>query len=433
MPTVRLFRALRYDPGRVEMARVVCPPYDVISATEEPRYRAEPHNAIHLDKPEETPGTDADDARPDRYARAAQRLRHWQETGVLVRDEQPSLYLLEQRFRGPDGLERTRRGLIARLRLEDRGAVTPHELTNPGPRRDRLALLRATHTHLSQVFLLSNAGEAGLWHAAAGGDEVRPPVVVDDPDGTRHTLRTVSGPGAEEAVEGLSDHGLIIADGHHRFETALTYRDERRNAGDDSADWVMAYISAMDEPGLTIFPTHRLLRLGHSVGAETVLERTRDGFVITDDWRDDLTDPDALLGRLAKRAPAPVFGLVLPAGRRALLLELRDEEPLRRLIATGTDAAVARLGVTILHQVLLPRVAGIVAGTSEGTIDYYHRPAEAFARLREGAYDLGIFLNAPTMDDVRAVTASGETMPQKTTYFFPKLLTGLLFSPLDED
>lgn len=425
MPDVSPFRGLRYRTDRVRLERVVSPPYDVISPEEALRLREDPHNAIRLDMP----GAEAHG-----YAAAAERLRLWEDEGVLTRDDAPSLYILEQRFRGPDGVARTRRGLIARLRLDDqaRAAVRPHELTNPGPRRDRLALLRATNTDLSQVFLLSAASGDDVWPLLAGAREAAPPASVTDAEGTEHTLRTVTGPAAEQALRLMGEHGLVIADGHHRFETALTYRDERRAAGDHTADWLMAYFCAMDDPGLVIFPAHRLIRLDRPLSEDDVRNRLDGVFTVAGAWTDDLRDPTMLLGRLTEREAAPAFAIVLAADRRTLIVELCDDEPLRQLTAGGMDAAVARLGVTVLHQVLLPRIAGIEPGTSEGVIDYQHRPQVALARLRAGDYGLGVFLNPPTLRDVVRVTAAGETMPHKATYFFPKLLTGLVFSPLDE-
>ena len=425
MPTVTLFRGLRYDPARVPMERVLCPPYDVISREDARRFRSDPHNAIWVDMP----GGEADG-----YPGAADRLSRWRSEGVLVRDQRPSLYVLEQRFEGPDGVPRTRRGLIARLRLDDGAeqSVKPHEMTNPGPRRDRLALLRATHTHLSQVFLLSDVRENDVWRALSGADEAAPAVSVRDVDGAEHTLRPVAGPGAEKAASLLSDHGLVIADGHHRFETALAYRDERRAAGDESACWLMAYFCPMDDPGLAIFPAHRLVRLDETLTTDEVRTRLDGTFGVVGAWSDDLTDPGMLLRRLQEPSPAPAFAIVLPAERCTLIVEFRDERWVQRLVAAGMDPTVAGLGVTLLHQVLLPQIAGIRPGTSEGVIDYENRPAEAFARLRGGEYGLGVFLNAPTLDDVIKVTAAGETMPHKATYFYPKLPTGLVFDPLDD-
>jgi uncharacterized protein (DUF1015 family) len=428
MADVRLFRGLRYNTRRVALPDVVCPPYDVISAVEAHGYRARsPYNAVRLHMPledDESPGQ-------DRYAHAATEFTRWQREGVLVPDESPSLYLLEQQFRGPDGVPRTRRGFIGRLRLEDAASdvVLPHEHTNPGPRRDRLGLLRATHANLSQVFLLYPDDERLVWRTAE--QAAGPAVKVHDADGTLHSLRPASGPQAEKAAALLADRGLIIADGHHRYAAALAYREERRAAGDHSADWCMAYFCGMDDPGLTIFAAHRLLKDVHVPPLDEVHRRIAGSFAIVADMPDALDDPQLVMSRLTGHEASPLFGVVLPGERRTLIVRLHDNGPVERLIAGGLAPAVASLPVTILHHVLLREVFDVHPGASEGVIDYYPRPDDAFASLRAGDHRLAVFLSAPSVDDVRRVAANGEVMPQKATYFFPKLLTGLVFDPLD--
>ena len=428
MADVRPFRGLRYNAQRVALSDVVCPPYDVISPDEARRYRTRSHyNAILLDMPaanDESPGQ-------DRYSHAAAEFVRWQSEGVLMRDESPSLYLLEQQFRGPDGVPRTRRGFIGRLRLEEPASriVIPHEHTNPGPRRDRLDLLRATRANLSQVFLLYPDDEHLVWRTveqAAG-----PAVSVHDADGTLHSLRSASGPQAEKAAASLADRSLIIADGHHRYASALAYREERRAAGDHSADWCMAYFCGMDDPGLTIFAAHRLLKGIDVPPLDEVRRRLAGSFTIVADIPDALDDPPAMMSRLTGNQTYPHFAVVLPAERRTLIVRLRDNAPVERLVAGGLAPAVASLPVTVLHHVLLREVFHVEPGASEGLIDYYPRPDDAFASLRAGDHKLGVFLSASTVDDVNRVAAAGEFMPQKATYFFPKLLTGLVFDLLD--
>jgi uncharacterized protein (DUF1015 family) len=423
-----LFRGLRYDPLRVALSDVVCPPYDVVSPDEARQYRARSHyNAIRLD----VPPTDDESTGRDRYVQAAAEFARWQREGVLVRDGSPGLYLLEQQFRGPDGVPRTRRGFIGRLRLKVPASrvVIPHEHTNPGPRRDRLDLLRATHANLSQVFLLYPDDEHLVWRTAE--QAAGPAVSVHDADGTLHSLRSASGPQAEKAAALLADRSLIIADGHHRYASALVYREERRAAGDHSADWCMAYFCGTDDPGLTIFAAHRLLKGIDVPPLDEVRKRLAGNFTIVADVPDALDDPPATMGRLAGPGTSPLFGVALPDERRTLIVRLRDTAPVERLIAGGLAPAVASLPVTVLHHVLLREVFDVQPGASEGLIDYYPRPDDAFASLRAGNHQLGVFLSASTVDDVSRVAAAGEFMPQKATYFFPKLLTGLVFDPLD--
>jgi uncharacterized protein (DUF1015 family) len=431
MPEIKVFRALRYDAARVDVRNVVCPPYDVLSPAEARVYRSSsPYNAIHLDMPSDEEAA----AGEDRYAHAAAAFVRWQREGVLVRDEQPALYLLEQHFRGPDGILRSRRGFVGRLRLEEfaTGVLRPHESTNPGPRRDRLALLRASHANLSPLFLLHSDESQRVWRALAQAERPCPPLELGDRDGTRHILQPAVGPHAAEAASLLGAASRIIADGHHRYETALAYCHERRALGDHSADFCMAYFCGMDDPGLAIFPAHRLLTGIELPPLALVRSRLAPHFDVVAEIPGELTDPSPLLDRLKSHAPAPVFGLVLPHERLTLVVRLRGEGAVQGLISEGLAPAVASLPVTILHRLLLRDVFGLQPDGSEGVIEYFHRPEEALERLRAGDDQLGAFLNAPTIEDVRRVAGAGQTMPQKATYFFPKLLTGLLFNPLDE-
>ena len=433
MADLQLFRGLRYGAGLADLGDLVCPPYDVLSPDEAREYAAaSPYNAIHVHMPGQAQAQAG--AADDRYARAAETFARWQREGALVREQQPSLYTLEQRFRGPDGVERTRRGFIARLRLEDLagGVVLPHERTNSGPKHDRMALLRSTRANMSQIFLLYPDEQNAVWRALGEAERPLPPVTVRDHDGVVHTLQPAAGPRAAEAAALLAGRPVTIADGHHRYETALAYRDEQRAAGSHAADWAMAYFCGMDDPGLAIFPAHRLLRGIDVPPLGEVRARLAERFDVVAELSGGFSDPAPLLDLLGAQAPAAVFGLALPRDGVVLVVRVRDAEAGGRLAARGLAPAVAALPVTILHHLLLPDVFGVQPGASEGLIDYFHRPAEAFASLRAGAHVLGAFLNAPSIADVRRVTDAGEVMPQKATYFFPKLLTGLVFSTLDE-
>lgn len=191
------------------------------------------------------------------------------------------------------------------------------------------------------------------------------------------------------------------------------------------------YFCGMDDPGLTIFAAHRLLRDIDLPPLAEIRRRLAASFAIVAELPDTLDDPHAMMGRLADPGPSPLFGVVLPGERRTLIVRLRDDAPVERLIAGGLAPAVAALPVTVLHHVLLREVFDVQPGASEGLIDYCPRPDDAYASLRAGGHKLGVFLSASTVDDVRRVAAAGEVMPQKATYFFPKLLTGLVFDTPD--
>ena len=431
MADIRLFRGVRYDAERVDLQQVVCPPYDIISTQYAADLRARsPYNALHLHMPVSDPATGE-----DAYARAAAQFDRWQHDGVLVRDEEPALYVLEQEYRGPDGVGRRRRGLICRLRVEDfsTGVVLPHERTHRGPKVDRLALLRAARANFSQVLMLYSDPDDEVGAALAAAER-RPaqPVRVRDDDGTVHSLQLAVGAQAERAAALFADRRIVIADGHHRYETAVAFRDERRAAGDASADYLMVYLTAMEDPGLAVFPAHRLVKGVEMPPLDNVLRRLERHFLIA---KRDAADP-ATLSALLKEIAAheqqdEVFVLVLPGENVALLVELRDDSSIARLEAEGFSPALARLPVTVLHYLIFRDVLGIDPDSTERTIDYIAPPSEVFGLLASGEYCAGALLNPPRVEDVRRIAENGETMPHKATYFFPKVLTGLVFNLLE--
>jgi uncharacterized protein (DUF1015 family) len=429
MAEIRPFRGLRYDAGHVALADAVCPPYDVIApAAAEGLRRRSPFNAIHLELPV-APGGDPH----ARYAAAAALLAQWRAGGVLAPDPEPALYLVEQSFAGPDGRQRTRRGFVCLLRLEEFAArvVLPHEKTHAGPKVDRLELLRATHANLSQIFLLYGDPRhevgAALEAAAAG----LPALEARDGDGNPCRLRVLTGAVTEHVAALLAGRQVLIADGHHRYETALAYRAERRAAGDQSADWVMVCLSSMDDPGLAVFPTHRLLKGVALPPAGEIVERLRAAFTVTEQPRGDgRARAPALEVAARSTGPRKAFALYLPRERRCLSLELRDAALVERLAARGLSPAQAGLSVNLLAELVFRDALGLDPDRLEGHLDFAKSVDDALALLEASDYALAAFLGATSMAEMQAVAERGETMPQKSTYFYPKLLTGLVFHAL---
>ena len=416
MADIRPLRGLRYDTDRVSLADAVCPPYDVIAPAAAAALRARsPYNAVHVELPE---SPSADPGR--RYAAAAELLAAWRGAGVLRPDDEPALYVVEQSFTGPDGGERTRRGFICRLRLEEFSArvVLPHEKTHSAPKLDRLELLRATHANLSQIFMLyaDPANEVGR---------------ALDGDGNPCRLGPVTGPVVDLVVALLAGRQLLIADGHHRYETALAYRAERRAAGDMSADWVMVCLSSMDDPGLAVFATHRLLKGVAVPSADEGVARLRPAFTIAEQGAGSPRDCAPAMERVSRSTgPGKLLGLYFAAERRCVTLELRDASVVDGLIRRGVSPARAGLSVTLLAELVFRDALGLDPERLEGHLDFAKSVDDAVADLDSGDYGLAAFLGATPMDEVRAVAERGETMPQKSTYFYPKLLTGLVFNAL---
>jgi uncharacterized protein (DUF1015 family) len=426
------FEGVRYGPS-IALDDVVSPPYDVISAARAAELRARsPYGAVHLDLPV-APGETALGAA---YAQAAAHFTRWQADGVLVRDAAPGLYLVDQKYRGPDGRKRTRRGFIARLRLTDfnERAVRPHERTHSGPRIDRLRLYRAAHADLSQIFLLYD-DDGGVEEALAAAADAAPVASAGearDGDGNVHRIVPLAGAVADRVVALMRERPLYIADGHHRYETALAYRDERRAAGDRSADTLMVYLCSMSDPGLNVFPTHRLVRDVDVPPVAILLERMRPFFEPVGEPVHGLRASRGALERLGEQAdPGRVFGLYLAGEDVGVVVKSREPAATERLVASGFSPDAAALSVTMLHELVFSEALGMDQDQAEKHIDYATSVTEALTALAGDRYQLGAFLNPTLVRQVQAIADRGETMPQKSTYFYPKLLTGLVFDALD--
>ena len=392
MAVVRAVRALRYDTARVgDLSRVIAPPYDVITPEEqEALYARSPWNVIRLILPREE----------DRGASASRTLRAWVDERVLVRDPEPALYLYAQEYTLPDGSRRRRDGVLCRLRLEAfaRAVVRPHERTLPGPKADRLRILRATGANLSAIFgLYARPGEA-----VRDLLDVREQPLLDLRGG--HRLWRITDPArVERFVGALANETIVIADGHHRYETALAYRDEQR--GNEAAEWVLAYLVNMEEEGVVILPTHRLVR-GPIPPAAEVLAGVAPWF-------------DVVAAEGARRAGE--IDLVVPGHRHRLRVRPGAPDAL-----PGVPAAVRKLDIAVLHELVLSRALGL----GVDRLDYTHDDRDAVARVERGEFSAAFLLNAPTIGQVRDVCFAGDLMPEKSTYFYPKLASGLVFSPV---
>lgn len=434
MPEIRPFRALRFDPESVgDLGRIVAPPYDVIGANEHRALLARhPRNAVRLDLPAEEPG----DAPDDRYRRAARTFAAWRSDGTLHKDPHPSIYLYEQSYRVPGGSEtRVQRGFFGRLRLEPFGAgsgVLAHERTLSGPREDRYKLLRATGANMSPVVALYDdpAGRvAALLEALMGAPAEAD---VTDDDGTRHRVWAVADDGpAGDAVDELlalaGESPLTIADGHHRYETALRYRDERRMTRscdtDPAYDFILALLLDTGQP-LTVLATHRIVRdLGDVAGS--LADRLAGLFEALPASRVDLGDR---FGSPSGPGGEGRLGLWTRAGGAILVARRAAFVP---LLPAGS-AAMRGLDVTLL-QVAFEDACGIdpASAAAGGRLAYTKTAAEAMAAVDAGTdgADAAFLLDPTPVAAITAVAAAGDVMPQKSTYFYPKALTGLLINP----
>jgi uncharacterized protein (DUF1015 family) len=418
MADVEPLRALHYDLERTGgLQEVIAPPYDVISSEDRTELEARsPYNVVRIDLPVgENP-----------YDLAAEQLATWRKQGVIVRDEQPAIWVLEQDYTGPDGALRQRRGFLARVRVEEYGPgrIRPHERTHPGPKEDRLRLTRATKANLSPIFSLFDDPDEAATAALERITKTEPWGQATDEDGTVNRLWRVADPGSLAEITGaVQPAELLIADGHHRYETARVYAEEI--GGEGPQRYVLMCLVALEDPGLTVFPTHRLLRDLRPDQHETLANALRANFEIE------------RLESTADLAPAygqPVsFGYIDAHFRQPFRLTLKDQAIADEALADHAEP-YRRLDTAVLEALILTGALGM----SDEDIDHmagldYARDFDHALRLVEsGARDAAFFVAPTPIEEVRAVAAAGESMPPKSTYFFPKVPTGLLFNPLTE-
>jgi uncharacterized protein (DUF1015 family) len=424
MPRIEPFQALRFAPQTGgSPARRLAPPYDVLDAAERRALAADPCNIVHLDLPEAAGGG-------DRYEAAAALLRRWIATGVLMRDAAPSYYFLEQRFHDSQGVGRTRRGFFARLVLEplEGGSVLPHERTLLSPRRDREALLSATRTHLSAVFMLYPDPEGGVATALQEIAATAPLTSSPDPCGDDLRLWGVSEAATiDHLTRRLASGWALIADGHHRYESALAYQRARQEAGKEDASTILVYLCGDSDPGLRIEPIHRLVRAVPGFDAA----RFRDDLARHFDLQ---RAPRGSLPRaLAAEAGRPgVFGFLFPGAPDGLLARWRDGAGLDGPAFASIPEPLRRLDVILLHRLVLEHMLGIDAEAQrrQENIEYV-KDAAALERGVASA-DFGVLLNPTRLDQVVEVSRMGLRLPQKSTFFHPKVTSGLVLDPLDE-
>ncbi|HUA47854.1 MAG TPA: DUF1015 family protein [Solirubrobacteraceae bacterium] len=418
MADVEPLRALHYDLERTRgLQDVVAPPYDVIDADERDELESRsPYNVVRIDLP----------VGDHPYETAARQFAAWQSDGVIVRDGQPAMWVLEQTYTGPDGQVRKRRGFLARVRVEEYGPgrIRPHERTHPGPKEDRLRLTRATRANLSPIFSLfddpSNTVSDALQRATSAAD---PWGRATDEDGTVNRMwRIAAADAITQITEALRDTELLIADGHHRYETARVYAEEV--GGDGPQRYVLMCLVSLEDPGLTVFPTHRLLRDLRPEQREALADTIRRDFDIR------RLDGTAEL--------APLYGQPVSLGyidahtRQPFMLTLKDQAIADAALADHAEP-YRRLDTAVLEALILKGALGMTDEDIDhlAGLGYARNFDEALGAVMTGGYDAAFFVAATPIEQVRAVAAAGESMPPKSTYFFPKVPTGLLFNPLD--
>jgi uncharacterized protein (DUF1015 family) len=416
---IQPLRTLRYEPRVVgSLDAVTAPPYDVIDDAERAALAAKsPFNVVEIDLPRAADGGDP-------YAHAEHTFEAWQQQGVLVREREPAIWALTQDYTGPDGRRRTRHGFFARVKVEDYGPgrIRPHERTHPGPKEDRLRLTRATRTNLSPIFSLFEDRDQAAWAALEPFTKSEPFGEATDPDGTLNRIWRVTDSDAIASVQHtLSDRELLIADGHHRYETARVYAEEVGGEGEHR--YVLMFLCSLSDPGLTIFPTHRLLtELTEEKWA--ALARTLERDFASSDISAEQLEPGPeeqgiVLGYLDRFAQAPTrLHLKNQSIADAALPD--KPEPYRRLDTAVLEALVLKAALGMSEDDI----------SHLNGLSYSKDTSDARAAVSDGRADAAFFMRATPVEQVREVAEAGESMPPKSTFFFPKVPTGLVFNPL---
>ena len=424
-PILAPFRGLRYSAAKIRnLAEVMAPPYDVISpARQAELYERNPFNLVRLILPQQQP-----DDKPghNRYTRAAADLQNWVRDGTLVRDSRSTLYLYEQDFSLPgEGARRfQRRGFIALRLLEEFGAnVRPHEQTLSGPKMDRLSLITNCHAHLSPVFALysDRSGEV-LKSLTTFFTETSPDLDLVDNEEIRHRLWRVE---EREAIRSVSEQmakkTIFIADGHHRYETAIAYRNQMRQQYPNAVtnapfNYVMIYFNEISDPGLVILPTHRVVTSkGKAFDEGELLGRLRGSFRV-ESFRSEHRDQffRALADLQGDRRG---FGITLSRGEKFHLI--------------AADKGETRLDVLLVHEEFFQNFLGLGKEEQRERVRYVQPLRQVLKILEKESGSIAVFLNPPVAEDLISVMGQGRILPPKTTYFYPKLLSGLVLHPID--
>ncbi len=441
MATITPFKGIVYNQEKAgSISNLVCPPYDIISPAEQQKlYRRSPHNAIRLEFGLESPGDTAEDSR---YTRAAGFLDEWCKKGILRQSEKPAIFIYEMEYSAGSATKKLR-GFICLVKLEDydSGVVKPHETTLSGPKTDRLNLLRACKASFSQIFSLFSDPQGEIAGILAKVN-APPDLETKNSDGVLHRIWILSDKqDIDVIVRAMADKPIYIADGHHRYDTALNYRNERRKAagphsGREPYDYVAMYLARLEDPGLTVLPAHRALfnltnfdprRFEDDLNKYFDIER------IDFDAKSESKELRTILEAMARRAHhTHVFGMRVRGESSYYLLTLRNDEDMDALLPDKSPA-YRRLDVSILHHLVIDKLLGIRIETSKLglNIEYIKDSDEANKRAHDGAAEIVFFMNPTKVNEVKEVAAAGERMPQKATYFYPKLLTGMVMHKIE--
>lgn len=435
MVRIAPFRGVGYSQKKIrDLAKVIAPPYDVISKSEQERlYKKSPYNFVRLDLSQES----------DSYDAVAQTLNDWLAQGIFERDQEPAIYFSSQRFKLKGGEEKERLGFFALIELQDftSGEIRPHEKTHDAPKQDRLQLMLACQAQLSPIFALYAQPKPTINRILAVAVEgVAPWLDVEQDNGDHCRLWRITDSAVIQKIQQeMRDQKLLIADGHHRYEATLSYRDHMRRergqwTGREAFNYVMAYCANMNDDNVVILPTHRLVR-GFEHKPFLELEEALQTYFYVEQHP---KTPDGKVSFLkALKAAAKkyrVIGASFKRDPRYLILRLKNKRIMQRL-AKDLSAPLRELDVSTLHLLILEHILGMAPEQQESgdRVRYFEDEETVLQTLEKEEFQAAFLLNAPKAEEVLAIAAAGEKMPQKSTYFYPKLSSGLIVNKIDPE
>ncbi len=434
MATILPFKGLRYNPEKIkDISKVITPPYDVISEKERDEYyELHPDNIIRLILSKDLPG---DDQSNNKYSRSAEFFDTWRKEEILKEEIEPAIYIYAQEFTLSDK-KYIRRGFISLVKLEDfqTGEIYPHEHTLAKPKEDRMNLMKACNANLSQVFTFFEDEGSKTSNFLLKASEGDPDTDFTDIYGVKNSLWAIKDKSViEELILQMKNRALFIADGHHRYETALFYRDfikdteKGQNCNEDSpADYIMMMCVSMEDPGLVILPTHRLARNVKELDPEKIKNSLNEIFDISDLGSD--CNAETLTQKLSKDAHKHKIAMYFGENdKRFYILTLRDEKLLDPIL-TGEYSEWKSIDTGILHGVIFDRVLGIQAKniSKSESVKYIQGIEDSVTKVNDGEYQIAFFLNPTKIGQIKDIATKRHKMPPKATYFYPKLMTGMV-------
>ena len=436
MATILPFKGLRYNPEKTkDISKVITPPYDVISEKErDDYYQLHPDNIIRLILSKDLPG---DDQSNNKYTRSAESYDKWRKEETLKEEAKPAIYIYAQEFTLSDK-KYTRRGFISLVKLEDfqTGEIYPHEHTLAKPKEDRMNLMKACNANLSQVFTFFEDEDAEISDLLHKMSEAGPDIDFTDIYGVKNLLWAIKDKAViEKLIVQMKDRALFIADGHHRYETALFYRDsvkggENDGNGDSPADYIMMMCVSMEDPGLQILPTHRLARNVKDLDPEKIKRSLSEVFDISDLGSN--CNAETFEQKLSEDAHKHKIGMYIgESDKKFYILTLRDEKLLDPIL-TGDYVEWKSIDTGILHGVIFDRALGIQAKniSKSENVKYNQGVEDSVAKVNEGEYQIAFFLNPTKIGQIKDIATKRHKMPPKATYFYPKLMTGMVIRPI---